>query len=132
MKRIAGYSILAFWCAAVTSYWWLEIPLAATSSARLPPGYRAHSLTPSGQLTLIRSRGPMEFWSFPECAKARELFDQDDQVIYGPLASSRMVLIRRAGRLLVVNSETGETIGDLPDVQDAVRFTMVPGNRSVV
>lgn len=144
MKRIVGLLMLGMWLAAVTWYWWANVPLAATRTAQKPANTQVCSLTPSGDLPLVHlrftngSRGPvtncrpMEFWRFPECRKVRELFDQNDEIIAGPLYYSREVLIRRDGRLRVVNSESGETIGELPDVLGVRRFAVLPGNRQVL
>jgi uncharacterized protein YlzI (FlbEa/FlbD family) len=91
-----------------------------------------HARYLDGPGTRVVQCGPLEFWAFPECRKVRELFDRDDEIIHSSLRSSGEVLIRRNGRLLVVNSESAETIGELPDVPGARRFAMAPGKKQVV
>lgn len=144
MRHLRIVLPVILWIAGVTWYWNSSVPLAATKTLRLP----AYALTtlhsPTGEIVFHHQRwiagdekrwvkcGPMEFWKFPEARKTRELFTAEDEIVDGPLFSTREVMIRRAGRLLVVDSESGATLANLADVPGARMFRFTPDRRRIL
>src|SRR5688572_10750514 len=126
MKRFAGILILAIWLAGVTWYWWEFVSLAPSATVRTKASVSLGT-TSADELMLAHMRyadssnkrvercGPIEFWSFPECRKTHEFLDGDDVIVSSPFRQDGDVLIRRNGRLVLVNPYAGQTIADLPD-----------------
>jgi hypothetical protein len=136
MKRFAGILIFAAWLAGVTWYWREFVSLAPTATVRTEASVWL-GMTSANELMLARMRyadatntrvercGPIEFWSLPECRKTHELLGAEDVIISGPLLRTGDVLIRRKGRLVLLNAYTGQTVASFPDVPEAREFARV-------
>ncbi len=134
----------AVWIASVVWHWHGNVPLAATKIARLTPAAMASVLTPGGELLLLQRRwqngpgspvvrcGPIEYWTFPECRKVREFLTAADVIIDGPAPRTWEMLVRRNGRLLLVDAEVGQVLMPLPDIPDACRFALSPGRKEIL
>jgi hypothetical protein len=143
MKRFTGILIFALWLAGVSWYWRGFVSLAPAATVRTESSVWLGT-TSANELMLARMRyadatntrversGPIEFWSLPGCQKTHELLTSEDAIIAGPLPRNGDILIRRKGRLVLLNAYSGQTVASFPDVPEAREFARIPDKPEVL
>jgi hypothetical protein len=141
MRRFAGILIFAVWLAAVTWFWWQNVPLVPTKSVQIPSdAYVSPIPSPAGELVImpwgVRANttirlGPVQFWKFPEGQIVRSLLTEKDEIIAGS-SFTTPTLIRRNGQLEVIDPKTGQSITKLPDRPNANNYRYLAERRQVL
>jgi len=110
------------WLSGLCWYWAHERVLKPSVSIQLPTSSRLLGVTSAGEAVTEHTNGedaaglsaPLEFWSLRTGRPPRRLLQAGDTLIPPLDFSSGLVCVKRDGRFLAIDLNTGETLDELP------------------
>lgn len=122
--RFWGLTLL--WVAGAVWISQTLVPVPPTWSIEYRESVNSAVITPQHELAVVVHRlgltepkdpfcrGPIEIWSLPEGKKVRETFANADEILTPNIPPCGVVVLRREGRLLAADVNTGAVIHLLP------------------